>query len=58
MRHLYILSKNVIGSCTRSITVVGVGSTNPYDMKFEALYSKKENFLVNQGVVIDRTIKE
>ena len=49
MTHLDIPPKNVMGVGIHNINVVGVGSKNPDDMKFEALYSEEVNFLANQG---------
>lgn len=51
MTSLDILYKYVMGACTHSINFVAIGSTNPNDIKFEALYSEGVNFLVNQSVV-------
>lgn len=39
MTQLDILSKNFMGTGTRGVNVVGVGNTNPNDMKFEAIYN-------------------
>uniref|UniRef100_M1DP64 Polyprotein protein n=1 Tax=Solanum tuberosum TaxID=4113 RepID=M1DP64_SOLTU len=49
MTKLDILSKNVIGAGARVVNVVGVGCTNHDEVKFDALYNKKVNFLANQG---------
>ena len=49
MKHLDILSKNVMGARTNSVNAMVFGSKNHDDMKFEALYSKEVNFLENQG---------
>ena len=50
MTSLDILSKNVMGACTHSVNFVAIGSTNPDDIKFEALHSEGVNFLANQSV--------
>ena len=45
MTQLDILSKNVIGAGTHIVNDVGVGNTNPDEMKFEALSTEEVNFL-------------
>lgn len=48
MTQLDILSKNFMGVHTKCINIVRVGSTHPYDMKFEVLYTENMNFLAKQ----------
>uniref|UniRef100_M1DVR6 Integrase core domain containing protein n=1 Tax=Solanum tuberosum TaxID=4113 RepID=M1DVR6_SOLTU len=48
MTQLDILSKNVMGAGARSVNAMGVGCSNPEEMKFEALYNEKVYFLANQ----------
>lgn len=48
MTQLDILSKNFMGVDTKCINIVRVGSTHPYDMKFEVLYTENMNFLAKQ----------
>ncbi|KAK4737296.1 hypothetical protein R3W88_000993 [Solanum pinnatisectum] len=49
MTQLDILSKNVMRAGARGVNFVGVGGTNPEEMKFEALYNEEVNYLANQG---------
>uniref|UniRef100_M1DIN4 Integrase core domain containing protein n=1 Tax=Solanum tuberosum TaxID=4113 RepID=M1DIN4_SOLTU len=49
MTQLDILSKNVMGSCTRAVNAVGVSGVNPEDAHFDALYNEEVSFLSNQG---------
>uniref|UniRef100_M1DLF7 Uncharacterized protein n=1 Tax=Solanum tuberosum TaxID=4113 RepID=M1DLF7_SOLTU len=49
MTLLDILSKNVMGTATRSFNVVGVGCAFPDEASFDALYNEEVNFLANHG---------
>uniref|UniRef100_M1DNP4 Integrase core domain containing protein n=1 Tax=Solanum tuberosum TaxID=4113 RepID=M1DNP4_SOLTU len=48
MTQLDFLSKNIMGSGSRALDVVGVSGVNLDDPHFEALYSEEVSFLVNQ----------
>jgi len=49
MTQLDLLSKNVMGSVTRAVNVVGVSWLNPEDAHFDAFYNEEVSFLENQG---------
>lgn len=49
MTQLDILSKNIMGGGVRTVNVVGVRWADTEDMKFEAFYNEKVNFLDNQA---------
>lgn len=44
-----IQSNNFMGVGARGVNAVGIGSTSLEERKFEDLYNKEVNILVNQG---------
>jgi len=49
MTQMYLLTKHVIGSDSKSMNGIGVSGVNPNEARFEAMHHEKVHFLANQA---------